>query len=391
MGKRSSLVVLSSDDDEADRSLSSNRRSTRSLATRLVSTAPAKNPGRAKKARSSLGSVSTDWDDVRLSFGDFDEEFRGSKVPAGFRRSNSKELWVEKYKPRSFEELAVHKKKVEEVKGWFEERLINSKGESSNHALVITGQAGVGKSATIHVIASQLAATLCEWNTPTPVVWQEHIYNSSTGVQYMSKLEEFENFVERVRKYGLIPSSLSVGSKASIILLIDDLPVTNGKVAFQRLQNCLRLLVQTTRTPTAILITDRGKADSEDQTAGYLDELPLSLQSAGACKVSFNPITSNSIKKVLSRICKEEQCNVTAEQVDLIAKASGGDIRNAITSLQFFYLKPTPMHLLPSSITPPGKQAPLYAKGKPDMDNGYSLLFGRDDTLSIPCPWEVSA
>lgn len=74
---------------------------------------------------------------------------------------------------------------------------------------------------------------------------------------------------------------------------------------------------------------------------------------------------------------------MTAEQVDLIAKASGGDIRNAITSLQFFYLKPTPMHLLPSSITPPGKQAPLYAKGKPDMDNGYSLLFGRDDTLSL--------
>lgn len=71
MGKRSSLVVLSSDDDEADRSLSSNRRSTRSSATRLVSTAPAKNPGRAKKARglssrSSLGSVSTDWDDVMI-------------------------------------------------------------------------------------------------------------------------------------------------------------------------------------------------------------------------------------------------------------------------------------------------------------------------------------
>ncbi|XP_061999197.1 cell cycle checkpoint protein RAD17 isoform X2 [Rosa rugosa] len=398
MGKRSSLVVLSSDDEETDRSLSSNRGRTRSSsASRLISSAPAKNPGRAKKARvsgsrSSLGSVSTNWDEVRLSFGDFDEVFSGgSKVAAGSGRSNVKELWVEKYKPHSLEELAVHKKKVQEVKGWFEERLTDSKGKSSNHALVITGQAGVGKSATIHVIASQLAATLCEWNTPTPIVWQEHLYNSSTGVQYMSKLEEFENFVERVRKYGLIPSSLSEGSKSSIILLIDDLPVTNGKVAFQRLQNCLRLLVQSTRTPTAILITDHGKADSEDHTAGYLDELQLSLQSAGACKVSFNPITSNSIKKVLSRICKEEQCNVTAEQVDLIAKASGGDIRNAITSLQFFFLKPTPMHSLPSSITPPryakGKQAPCSAKGKSDMvnalDNSGSLQFGRDDTLSL--------
>lgn len=104
----------------------------------------------------------------------------------------------------------------------------------------------------------------------------------------MSKLDEFENFVERVRKYGLIPSSLSEGSKSSIILLIDDIPVTNGKLAFGRLQNCLRLLVQSTRTPTAILITDHGKADSEDHTTGYLDELQLSLESAGACKVTFS-------------------------------------------------------------------------------------------------------
>lgn len=77
---------------------------------------------------------------------------------------------------------------------------------------------------------------------------------------------------------------------------------------------------------------------------------------------------------------------MSAEQVDLIAKASGGDIRNAITSLQFFFLKPTPMHSLPSLITPPrhakGKQDPLYAEGKP-LDNGCSLQFGRDDTLSL--------
>ncbi|XP_050382141.1 cell cycle checkpoint protein RAD17 [Argentina anserina] len=396
MGKRSSLVVLSSDDEDPDLSLSSNRTSTRSsAAARLISPAPAKNPGRAKKARglssrSSLGSVSTNWDEVKLSFGDFDEEFGGSEVPAGSGRSNVQELWVEKYKPRSIEELAVHKKKVQEVKGWFEERLTSSKGESRNHTLVITGPAGVGKSATVHVIASELAATLCEWKTPTPVVWQEHLYNSSTGVQYVSKLEEFENYVERVRKYGLLPSSRE-GSKSSIILLIDDLPVTNGKVAFQRLQSCLRLLVQSTRTPTAILITDHGKADSEDHTATYLDELPLSLHSAGACKVSFNPITSTSIKKVLSKICKEEQCNVTAEQVDLIAKASGGDIRNAITYLQFFFLKPSELHSLPSLVSPPsyarGKQTSLYAKGKSDMvttlGDSYSSQFGRDETLSL--------
>lgn len=103
----------------------------------------------------------------------------------------------------------------------------------------------------------------------------------------MSKLDEFENFVERIRKYGLIPSSLNEGSKSSFILLIDDLPVTNGKAAFGRLQNCLHLLVKSTQIPTAILVTDYGKADSADHTTGYLEEIPSFLESVGACKVTF--------------------------------------------------------------------------------------------------------
>ncbi|XP_037493530.1 cell cycle checkpoint protein RAD17 isoform X3 [Jatropha curcas] len=307
--------------------------------------------------------------------------WKGTHGP-GSARSEIKELWIDKYKPRSLEELAVHKKKVEGVKIWFEERLRASKEKIENNVLVITGQAGVGKSTTIHVIASHFGARLCEWSTPTPTIWQEHIHNASAGTQYMSKLDEFVNFIEKVRKYGSIPPSYSAESKLPIILLIDDLPVTNGRVAFERLQNCLLLLVRTTRIPTVILVTDYDKADLADNTSRYMEELQSSLESAGACKVAFNPITNNSIKKALTKICKHEQFNVTAEQIDLIAKASGGDIRNAITSLQLFCVKPNMG--LNSSLS---NSTPSYSDGKPDDINslicGFSLLFGRDETLSL--------
>lgn len=85
----------------------------------------------------------------------------------------------------------------------------------------------------------------------------------------------------------MIPSSLDKDVKSSVILLIDDLPVTNGRVAFGRLQNCLYLLVRSTQIPTAILFTNYGEADSADHTRRYLEELQLSLESAGACKVTF--------------------------------------------------------------------------------------------------------
>lgn len=74
------------------------------------------------------------------------------QLKSGSGRSNGKDLWVDKYKPGSLEELAVHKKKVkvvcflhsyelcsamifpwflcaqvEEVKMWFEKRLKRQK------------------------------------------------------------------------------------------------------------------------------------------------------------------------------------------------------------------------------------------------------------------------
>ncbi|WJX88419.1 hypothetical protein P8452_70513 [Trifolium repens] len=379
MPKRNSVVVLSSDDEQ------DNTPKTRSFTATRTKPKPKSTAsrGRNKKARvSSSAPRPSKLYEINLFDDDFNQVFTGSKVFAGTQRNTAGELWVDKYKPHSLEELAVHKKKVEEVKTWFEERLKPSKDVYRNNVLVVTGQAGVGKSAAIHLIASHLGAIVCGWDTPTPVVWQEHLYNSGTETKYTSKLDEFVSFVERIRKYGLIPTSFTGESKPSIIFLIDDLPLMHNKAALGRLKDCLHLLVHTTQIPTAILVTDYGNTDSTDYNARSVEELKISLESSGACKVAFNPITVNSIKKVLFRICQMEQCDVTADHVDLIAKASGGDIRHAITSLQFFCLNPNQVCSLSQSTRNP--HALKEESNKPvELDDGSSLYFGRDETLSL--------
>lgn len=383
MRKKETVVVSSSDDEDSERA-SRGKRSYEKPKSKPSITRT--NPSRVKKprissSRSCTGKGSSNVDEVRLAFEEFSEVYNGFKVPTGSGKSSLKELWVDKYKPRSLQELAVHKKKVEEVKTWFEETLKTAKDGSSNCVLIITGQAGVGKSATVHVIASQIGAQLCEWNTPTPTLWQEHLHTSSAGLSYTSKLDEFENFVERVRKYGFISSSFSGGRKSSAVLVIDDLPVTSGRAAFERLQSCLVLLVRSTRVPTVILITDCGNEDSSDNTARRLEELQLSLQNAGANKVAFNPITNNSIKKTLTRICRQEKCNVNAEDIDQIAKASGGDIRHAITSLQLFCLKP--QQVLNISSSDPASNCKKEANELNVLCDGFSSPYGRDETLTL--------
>uniref|UniRef100_M0ZW58 Cell cycle checkpoint protein RAD17 n=1 Tax=Solanum tuberosum TaxID=4113 RepID=M0ZW58_SOLTU len=281
-------------------------------------------------------------------------------------------MWIDKHKPHFLEELAVQKKKVEEVKTWFEERQKAAMDGLSN-VLLVAGPSGVGKTATIHAIASNLGVKIWEWTTPTPTVWPEHLHNSNSGLKYMSKLDEFEVFVERVRKYGLTSPTLK-GSQASVILLVDDLPVVNVRAAYGRLQRCLTLLVQLVRIPTAIVITNYDKDDSADFSTRCWEELLLSLHSAGACKVNFNPVTVNSIKKTLTAICRKEQCEVGADSIDLIAKASGGDIRQAINSLQYLCLKP---HRRPI----------LSSKERLDnascLDDVFCLPFGKDENLSL--------
>ncbi|KAL5063651.1 hypothetical protein RYX36_025388 [Vicia faba] len=379
MPKRNSVIVLSSDEEQETpktRSYSSTRTKPKPKASSSGSR------GRKKARVSSSGPRLSKLHEINLFDDDFNEVFTRSKVFAGTQQNIAEELWVDKYKPHSLEELSVHKKKVEEVKTWFEERLKPSKGVYRNNVLVVSGQAGVGKSAAIHVIASHLGAMVCGWNTPTPVIWQEHLYNSGTATKYTSKLDEFVSFVERIRKYGLIPTSFTGESKPSVIFLIDDLPMMHSKAALGRLKDCLHLLVHTTQIPTAILVTDYGNTDSADYNARSVEELKISLERSGACKVTFNPITVNSIKKVLFRICQNEQCDVTAEHVDLIAKASGGDIRHAITSLQFFCVNPDQVHSLSLPTRTP--HALKEKSNKPvELDDGSPLYFGRDETVSL--------
>ncbi|KAG1361950.1 cell cycle checkpoint protein RAD17 [Cocos nucifera] len=388
MGKRRPVVVLSSSSSEGQGegrggSATGGLESSKSR-SRTAPPVSSKRPrvGKSRRVSSEASpelEVKFDW----LSE-DFCECLHEFRTTPGFTCTDGMELWVDKHKPRSLPELAVHKKKIEEVKKWMEERVKTPKEGFGNCALVITGQAGVGKSAAVHVIASQLEAELCEWMTPTPTLWQEYIHNTNSEIRYMSKLDEFENFVEKIRKYSLLHPMKIGGSSKPVILLIDDIPVTAGRVAFARLNKCLTTLTQSTQVPTIILITEYHKTESGDNATHYWEELVSSLERAGAYKVAFNPITVNSIRKTLNKICQEEKCHVTAEWIDQIAKASGGDIRHAITSLQYCCLKPDRFFSLPAS-----SLSDSYCEMNSDKSNllsNSSLEDGNPDCkISLPC------
>ncbi|CAN6295815.1 unnamed protein product [Urochloa humidicola] len=367
MGKRPPMVVLSSSSGEDE---GGPRRGTSARRSRTPASAPAPAQSQAasgsrKKARreSSAGrgrrraSEVAASDSLKAEFDMLSEDFSECFDDLGMSGSirKTKELWVDKYTPHSLAELAVHKKKVEDVKKWLEHKLtapkiiIDTNGAKTNlqqavggWTLVLTGQTGVGKSATVKAIAADLGADLCEWTTPVPTLWAEHVHglHANSGLRYISKLEEFENFVEKIRKYGVLCPTSTTPQRKLIIILIDDIPVTSGNAAFARLGKCLTGLIRSTKVPTIISLTHYHKSESNDTAMWNSEDLESLLQGAGAHKIAFNPVTTNSIKKVLIRICKEEKYDVSEELLQQIAISSGGDIRHAIMSLQYYCLEP---------------------------------------------------
>lgn len=104
-------------------------------------------------------------------------------------------------------------------------------------------------------------------------------------MRYISKLEEFENFVEKIRKYATLHPTSTTSQRKLIIILIDDIPVTSGKAAFARLGKCLTGLIQSTQVPTVVSITHYHKSESNNTAMWNSEDLESLLQDAGAHKV----------------------------------------------------------------------------------------------------------
>ncbi|PVH32960.1 hypothetical protein PAHAL_9G535600 [Panicum hallii] len=343
MGKRPPVVVLSSSSGEDDRG---GRRGPSARRSRTPASAPARSQfqaasGSRKKPRreSSAGrgrrrcSESAASDSLKAEFDMLSEDFSECFDDLGMSGSirKTKELWVDKYTPRSLAELAVHKKKVEDVKKWLEEMLMAPKQTVGGWTLVLTGQTGVGKSATVKAIAADLGADLCEWTTPVPTLWAEHLHANS------------------------------------------------GK--------CLTGLIQSTQVPTVISLTHYHKSESNDTAMWNSEDLESLLQGAGAHKIAFNPVTTNSIKKILIRICKEEIYDAPEELLHQIAISSGGDIRHAIMSLQYYCLDPRRhSSALATSATRAGskrRDSLVPRQESYGLSSALPSPCGRDETLTL--------
>jgi len=256
------------------------------------------------------------------------------------QRSENEKLWVNKYAPSCVDDLAVNKKKVANVREVLERSFARSRHPGRGAQLILlTGETGTGKSATLRVLASELHAELKEWVSPAAdqFVSKEQFVSPDNSLPFQSQWSKFCEFLFRANRYTSLSLSSGDSQEQRKIIVIEDFPhvFTRNIDSFH---SVLRRYCSHGRCPLAFIL---GSSDSSS-----LEHLlfPKSLQTELHIEViSFNAAAPTLLSKMLLKIANQESASHSssirmpdAEIIEQLVASSHGDIRAAINALQFY-------------------------------------------------------
>ncbi|KIM70458.1 hypothetical protein SCLCIDRAFT_1142108 [Scleroderma citrinum Foug A] len=307
-------------------------------------------------------------------------------------------LWVDKYEPTSEAELAVHKRKVEDVRQWLLEAFEggpSAKLRKYRRVLALTGPAGTAKTTTLRVLSRELGFQILEWrngmNERRAHFYNEDFIPDDSRPDTEALFDKFQAFLARAMSCSNIfggdasattsqlPSqsqghrtqdrtALQIHPPKRQVVLLEDLPNLLHAPTQSRFQAALQSFCAANQSsnpgpPVVIIVSDSGlRAEQPDDDTwdggssgrrwGRLEDVdirtvlgPALLASPYVTHIGFNPIAPTLMMKALQALLARVAAGgmerqMSREVLEMIVGTSNGDIRSALMALQFACIAP---------------------------------------------------
>lgn len=312
--------------------------------------------------------------------------------------------WSERFGPVNLDELAVHKKKVADVRWWIE---AVTRGRLRQRVLLLKGAAGTGKTTTVRLLARDLGCELLEWKSPAG--------NFVPGMQ--SPAAQFEAFLGLGGKFGGLDTDSGASENqrneneatpaAQRIILIEEFPntFTRSSTALASFRNAISAYISENTpsiaefalqkpptkpiTPIILVVSETllttNSASADSFTAHRLLG-PEILRHPGARVIEFNAIAPSLLSKALELVVTKEARKSGRRRTPgpQVLKRLGeiGDIRSAISSLEFLCLK--------GDLDGDWGARVSFTKPKKGAKNGTRLTQGETESLEQVSQREAS-
>ncbi|MEM5866288.1 MAG: AAA family ATPase [Candidatus Aenigmatarchaeota archaeon] len=192
-------------------------------------------------------------------------------------------MWVEKYRPKVFEEVVGNKEIVEQLK-----KLVRIEKDIPH--ILFVGKSGTGKTTLAYVIKNELQCPLLEINASD------------------------ERGIDVVR--GKVKLFARTGGEGLKILLLDE-----ADMITEEAQHSLRRIME--KYPSCRFIF----------TANYENKIIEALRSRTKI-FRLQPLTNDELLQILKRIIEKEGVKISNENLEKILKLARGDARQAINILE---------------------------------------------------------